>query len=82
MSVVLYAVPRLRRWDRLDFLRAAIPPVAFVAWTMLQRATAFDAVWPQLGQAPRTVIALFVAVLLGVLAAALAYSADQKKPQT
>ena len=80
LSILLYVVPRLRIWDRLDYLRAIIPPIAFVAWTMLQRATAFDAVSPQLGAAPRTVIALFVAVILGVLAAVLANSADQKKP--
>lgn len=80
LSVVLYAVPRFRMWDRLDFFRVAIPPLAFVAWTMLQRATAFDAVWPQLGEAPRTVVSLFAAVLLGLLAATLAYRADQKSP--
>jgi len=81
LSVVLYVVPRFQAWDRLDFFRAAIPPVAFVGWTMLQRATAFDAVWPQLGEAPRTVGALFLGVLLGVVATALAYKADQKKPE-
>ena len=80
LSVVLYVVPRFRTWDRLDYLRASIPPFAFVAWTMLQRATAFDAVWPQLGEAPRTAIALFVAVLLGLSAVALAYGADRKEP--
>ena len=80
VSVVLYAVPRLRTWDPWDFGRAAIPPAAFVGWTMLQRATAFDAVFPGLGEAPRTVIALFAGVGLGVVAVALAYKADQKQP--
>jgi hypothetical protein len=80
LTIVLYVVPRFRTWDRLDFVRAAIPPVAFVAWTMLQKATAFDAVCPQMREAPRTVVALFVAVFLGVIATALAYSADQKNP--
>jgi hypothetical protein len=81
LSIVLYVLPRLRsqeKWEPLDFLRAAIPPLAFVAWTMLQRATAFDAVWPQLADAPRTTIALFAAVLLGLLATTLADKADQK----
>lgn len=80
VSVALYVVPRVkdRMWDRLDFLRAAIPPLAFVGWTMLQRSTAFDAVWPQLGQAPRAVIALFLAVVLGLAASALGYKADQQ----
>jgi hypothetical protein len=80
LSAVLYVVPRFHRWDRLDYFRVIIPPAGFLAWTMLQRSTAFDAVLPQLGLAARTVIALFIAVLLGILAAALAYSADQKKP--
>jgi uncharacterized membrane protein (DUF4010 family) len=80
ISIVLYVVPRYRRWDRLDFLRVFIPPSAFVAWTMLQRTTAFDAVCPELGAAPRTVIALFAATLLGVLAAILSNSADKKPP--
>ena len=80
LSVVLYVVPRVLKKDRFDWLRATIPPAAFVAWTMLQRATAFDAVWPGLGEAPRTVVALFVAVVLGVIATALAKKADQRNP--
>jgi hypothetical protein len=82
LSAVLYVVPRLRarKWDRLDYGRTVIPPSAFVCWTMLQRATAFDAAFPGLPEAPRTVIALFTAVLLGLLATNLAYKADQKQP--
>jgi hypothetical protein len=73
LSAGFYVVPRLlaRHWDRFDWLRAAIPPLAFVAWTMLQRATAFDALLPGVANAPRTVSALFVAVLLGAAATAL-----------
>ena len=77
-SIALYVVPRFRKWDRLDYFRALVPPVAFVAWTMLQRATAFDAVAPRLEPAPRTVIGLFVAMLVAGLAAVLAVRADQK----
>jgi|SRR5689334_16894630 len=80
LSVVLYLLPRFRVWDRLDYLRTCIPPLAFVVWTMLQRATAFDAVYPTLGDVPRTMIALFAAVFLGLLAAMLAYGADRKEP--
>ncbi len=82
LGVVLYAAPRLvaGKWDRLDYLRTAIPPLAFVGWAMLQRATAFDAVFPNLAEAPRTVGALFLGVVLGLVAAALAYKADQKNP--
>jgi hypothetical protein len=80
LSVALYLVPRFRTRDKLDIGRALIPPIAFVAWTMLQRATAFDAVWPSLGDAPRTVIALFAAAILGLVAAGLAGSADRSPP--
>jgi hypothetical protein len=80
LSVILYLVPKLRSWDRLDYARALIPPAAFVAWTMLQRATAFDAVMPSLSDAFRTIIALFAAVLLGLAAASLAGQADNQDP--
>jgi uncharacterized membrane protein len=83
LAVLLYVVGRLiaKKWDRLDYLRVIIPPLAFVGWTMLQRATAFDAVAPSnLREAGRMVIALFLGVLLGLLAAGLAYKADQKEP--
>ena len=82
ISVGLYVVPRIlnREWDRLDYLRAAIPPLAFIGWTMLQKATAFDAVWPSLGEVPRTVVALIGGFILGVVATKLAYKADQKVP--
>jgi hypothetical protein len=82
LSIVLYVVPRLvnAKWDRLDYVRVIIPPLAFLGWTMLQRATAFDAIFPHLGGASRTVLALFLGVLLGIVAGALAYKADQKQP--
>ncbi len=50
LSIVLYVGPRLvaGKWDKLDYLRVAIPPLAFVGWTMLQRATAFDAIFPDM----------------------------------
>ncbi len=80
LSVMLYVFPRISKKDRLDWFRVAIPPAAFVAWTMLQKATAFDAVWPELGEAPRTVVALFGAVVLGMFATILAKKADKKNP--
>lgn len=76
MSAGLFIVGRrsLKGWD---LLRALIPPAAFVAWTMLQKTTAFDAVDPHLAGTVRTTIALFAAVLLGGLAAQLGNVADQ-----
>ena len=80
LSALLYVVPRLLngKWDASDYIRLVIPPLAFVAWTMLQRSTAFDAVFPGLAEAPRTVAALFIAVILGFLASLMAKKADQK----
>lgn len=90
LAALIYVIARLRaknpkldpeanKWNALDYLRTLIPPLAFVAWTMIQRATAFDAVVPsnKLGDIPRTAIAIFLAVLLGIAAVVLAYKADQ-----
>jgi hypothetical protein len=80
--MVLYGGARVasKSWNRYDFLRIFIPPLAFVGWTMIQKATAFDAVYPGLAAAPRTAIALFGAILLGMLSTVLAYKADQNIP--
>ncbi len=87
LSMVLYAAGRVMAsaWDEWDWLRILIPPLAFVAWTMLQKATAFDAVvlhwsigWPEAG---RSATAIIGAIALGVLASTLAYKADQKPKQ-
>ncbi len=82
ISMSLYIAPRLlaKKWGMLDWFRMVIPPIAFIGWTMLQRATAFDAVFPEMSDASRTVTALFLAVILGAGATALAYKADQKQP--
>jgi hypothetical protein len=78
LSIIFYVVPRFPHWEIFDFFRAAIAPLAFVGWTMLQKSTAFDAVAPNLGDARRTVIGLFLAVLLGVATMVLARKADQR----
>jgi len=84
LSVILYVVPRAfggKRWDPWDYVRAAIPPLAFVGWTMLQRTTAFDAAFPTLlSESARTVIALFLAALLVFTATALSYQVDRTAP--
>lgn len=83
MSAALYAVPRYTggKWDRFDWFRMAIAPLAFVGWTMLQRTTAFDAAFPALPLVPRTVMALFLGAFLGAGSAALALMADHKDSQ-
>jgi hypothetical protein len=81
LSMILYVVGRLIKssWDAWDWLRVLIAPLAFVGWTMLQKATAFDAVAPAaLTSGTRNVIAILGGIVLGVIAAGLAYKADQK----
>ncbi len=57
----------------VDWVRATIPPLSFVAWTMMQRATAFDAAFPDMSQANRTVFGLFLAVMVLAVAASVAF---------
>lgn len=80
MSIALYAAPRYfgGKWDKFDWVRVAIAPLAFFGWTMLQRATAFDAVFPEMDSIPRTVSALFLGAVLGSVTAGLAMKADAK----
>ena len=82
LSIILFAVPRYvgGKMDKFDGIRIAIAPLSFVGWTMLQRATAFDAAFPNVEAVPRTVIALFLGAVLGGVTAALALKADAKTP--
>jgi len=80
VSAAVKALPAGTPWHRFtgeisaaDGLRAAIPPLAFVGWTMLQRMTAFDAAFPGVEESQRTVMGLFLAALLLALASWLAF---------
>ena len=80
MSIALYAAPRYfgGKWDKFDWVRVAIAPLAFFGWTMLQRTTAYDAAFPTVESIPRTVFALFLGAVLGAVTAGLAMKADAK----
>jgi hypothetical protein len=87
VSVGIYVTGRLptlaggpSTWDTWDWVRMWIPALAFIGWTMLQKTTAFDAIAPHLGQAPRFTIAIIAGGVLGVVASQLAYRADKTKP--
>lgn len=61
-SIALYFIGHQRQnWDGWDFARAAIPPLAFIGWTMAQKATAFDALFPSWSQSSRDVAVLLFA---------------------
>jgi hypothetical protein len=80
---LLYVFAHRRKhpgWHRSDWLRMTIPAAAFVAWTMLQKSTAFDAIVPAMADAPRFLIAAAAAVILGLAAQELAYKADGSHP--
>ncbi len=62
------------------FFCALIPAGAYVAWVMLQKSTAFDAIAPEMKEALRTTIAVFGAILLAALAKVFIDKADEKKP--
>jgi len=83
LSMIVYVFGRWRahKWDRYDLGRMFIPAAAFIGWTMLQKATAFDALnltWITAGM--RSAVAIIGAILLGLIASALAYQADKKQP--
>lgn len=83
MAAALYVAPRYfgGKWDKFDWVRVAIAPLAFIGWTMLQRTTAFDAAFPDVESIPRTVSALFLGAVLGAVTAGLAMKADAKPTQ-
>jgi|SRR5215218_2469356 len=81
LSVFLYVSAHFKNLDRYDFARALIPVGAFVAWSMAQPRSAFDAVvGTDLSPGARSVIAAFAAVVLGVFAKGLIKKADGKTP--
>jgi hypothetical protein len=83
LSIVLYCFGHgAAAWDKWDYLRVLIPPIAFIGWTMLQPGTAFDAVWPNFDPGTRFVFALFIAIALGAFATWLSNKADEKAATT
>jgi hypothetical protein len=69
------------RFANLNWLRALIPAVAYVLWTMLQKSTAFDAVFPDVSEGIRVVIAVFAALFVGAAAKKLGDQSDELAPQ-
>ena len=81
MSILLYLIRALvRGWKKWDGVRILVPPLAFVTWTMLQRSTAFDAVWPDLRMPTRLLVGMILAIVLIAAATALGLkNATRKK---
>jgi hypothetical protein len=80
LSAGLYIAGRMKERHDLspwDIPRALIPMVAFTGWMLVQNPGVFDVWWHGSSMAGRVVIAAFAATVLGVLAKALGYQADQ-----
>jgi hypothetical protein len=80
VSVILFVVPRVgkNKFEAWDAVRAVIPPIAFVGWTMLLPLSAFDTLCLDLSSNARFAIPVIGALVLGVIAARLAAAADEK----
>lgn len=80
LSALLYVAGHLAergpRWEWADWGRMLLPSLAFAAWTMLQRATAFDAVAPRIDAGYRNLLGLALAVVVSAAAPLLAKVAD------
>lgn len=80
LSAGLYIVGRMKEKLTLslwDIPRALIPMAAFMGWMLVQNPGVFDLWWHGSSMAGRVVMAAFAAIVLGVLAKALGYQADQ-----
>jgi lysylphosphatidylglycerol synthetase-like protein (DUF2156 family) len=78
LSILMYVLSRMKEWDwKLDVIRALVPAASFVAWTMIQRTTAFDAAFPEMDLIWRSVVAAILAVVLGLVVAQLAKAANE-----
>lgn len=81
-ALALYVIVHLSSWQKIDFVRMLFPPLAFAAWTMLQKATMFDAWAPNWSQIARLGTAAVVTLLVGALAKALADRDDALPAKT
>jgi hypothetical protein len=85
LSVLLYITGRVssngQPWTRVDMVRVVIPPAAFVLWTILQKTSAWDAVYgPSLTGGDRALIGAAGAIVAGGIATLLATRAHKDPP--
>lgn len=77
MALLLYLLNKKGKWSALDFGRMLLPPIAFVAWTMVQQNTAFDAAF-HVGDDVRLWYGAVLATVVGAAAKKLADGADDE----
>jgi hypothetical protein len=71
-------VPAWQHLEWQDVIRAAIAPLAFIGWTMLEPTSVWNVVDSGMSSGTRTLIALVGAVFLAALTKALASHSDKK----
>jgi hypothetical protein len=72
---------RVPRWQRLewqDLIRALIPPLAFVGWTMLEPTSVWNVVDTGMSSGTRMLIAMVGAIFLAAVTKALTSHSDNK----
>lgn len=72
LSIALYVLSGPPLEKLRDRLRIPIPALAFITWTMLQKPSAIDVVWPSLEETTRFAVAVMAALFLAAAAKALA----------
>jgi hypothetical protein len=86
LSMGIYAFGHKRattkKFDGRDFLRMLVPAFAFVAWTMAQKTTAFDAIYPSMPENFRFFIGAVGAIILGGLAGISSNKEDKRDPSS
>jgi hypothetical protein len=71
-SVMLYLLAHPPMKKLRDWLRLPIPPLAFLAWTFLQKPSAADVIWPNFVLPDRLAASVLAAILLAGATKALA----------
>jgi hypothetical protein len=81
LYVLGHVVPiGIKQWHGGDWFRMAIPALAFLAWNLMQRGSALDALVPELDDSTRYVAAAVIGVGLVAAAIFLAWRASERKP--
>lgn len=84
-SMLLYVIGRIvgktkTKFEGWDLVRPLIPAAAFMGWVMLQQPEIFERAVVGWSAGVRSVVAVLGGLVLGGVAAALAYKADQNPP--
>ena len=83
-SLILYVATKAvsgASWRRFDYLRMSLPPIAFVAWTLLTEPSAFDGFnQGDLSDTTQLTVGVIVAVVLGAVANLCQKRADADSP--